>query len=875
MLLNTNMKTKNIGIMGIFAMGVLVFFSVQAFAQDASTSTAGTNTSEQNYVPPPPPPTEDYHDPGQMPPPTGEYYDPAQVSFPPPTSGFQDPGHEYKEEYEQHHPSEPWDGWEEKYWEDSNSENWKPEPREENFYKPDDNFNHEDNYNHEEYKDPSSGDWQNHPTSDYQPPPQGDWQQENYEQPFNEQWKRDILRGWEKFKMRELDQMERNSRESPDLASHIGPLRSLLKEAISCVSPASTQSDLENCEQQYRERIDQGFEKAHNAQQAQQSRREMENLDRIEEKDFARMEREGLDTSELRKKLKEMKSLLQRRINATDWEEREDLQWEMNDAQEEFWESMNRIQSMGQFVHMEKECGENLAREIDRRKKDMKRGGEVDNAVFAQLDNLIKECKSIVARAKKKAEQGEHIDGWELGEEIREKVWEKFEKLMHKGNEKRFCKDVERGIKDMQRGVHEEAPRMLPQMPESIRPQLKALMERGKSILADTKNAMKNGDCERAGSIMQQGEEMGFEFRDILESAGLSKDDLDMMDHEDDYDDFYEDFREDGIDFDRDDFKRSMKNQRAGIKELDLMKKMDREVLADFLRKTEGGSGQTLQFASDVGMSTTQTQSLIRSRNELMEEVSKLKDEIKTLRIEVSRLKEEITQNLNDYNFGSGPAKDKAKNLARKLVGMNDKEAEKELEKIKSEAREEKVSSGMIAFPDADDTPENWFAPHALKAKNVGWIKGNADGTLNPGGTLNYSEAVVAIARIKGETKGVRSTSAVAKNVAPWARGSVALLESSGVDLTFMESVQAGDPIKREEIALLLNEVLNLPDVAISTAQFTDMGKVKDQQMKQAIANVKAARFMIGKGGTTEFGVGENLSRAALTKVLSLASEHQ
>ncbi len=100
----------------------------------------------------------------------------------------------------------------------------------------------------------------------------------------------------------------------------------------------------------------------------------------------------------------------------------------------------------------------------------------------------------------------------------------------------------------------------------------------------------------------------------------------------------------------------------------------------------------------------------------------------------------------------------------------------------------------------------------------------------------------------------------------------MAALEAKGVNLDFMSNINAGDFIRREEVAILLNEVLKLENVPVSEAGFTDLYKASERA-QQAIANVNAAGIMTGKGGTIEFGVGEVLNRVALTKVLALAAE--
>ncbi|MCK5022820.1 MAG: S-layer homology domain-containing protein, partial [Candidatus Aenigmarchaeota archaeon] len=522
------------------------------------------------------------------------------------------------------------------------------------------------------------------------------------------------------------------------------------------------------------------------------------------------------------------------------------------------------VRRLREFTQFNEQCDRHVAREVDRAKRELSREGTADPNLISELDGLVRTCKKIVAEAQTKAEADNFIDGWEIGDKLREQVWEKLEKLTRSFHEDRKCRDIERGIDELDRGLNIEVPKILESVPTDVKPKLHALIEKGKQILVDARGALAADSCEKAGYILENAEELHWQFKDILHQVGFEEE---LIDYNEQYDEMYADFDDMEFEMDREEFKRVMNEKRFGVDEMDRMKKISKDVLVEYMDYSFDTDDQTLEFASAAGLENTKLQALIQAKNDLVREV-------KTLRSQVTNLKQEIqniTAELVEYNFGIGAAKDEAKTLAGQLSTMSEAEAKEEFRKIKTKAIAQKVTDGIIGFPDADDTIDNWFAAFALKAKNKGLIYGNADGTLNPAGQLNYSEAAIAFGRIAG-LNGQESDSAAARNLADWAEQGVAALEQKGVNLDFMNNVEAADAIKREEVAILLNEALDLPDVPITEAGFSDINEA-DTREQQAIANVNAAGIMTGKGGTDEFGIGENLSRAALTKVLSIAAE--
>lgn len=679
----------------------------------------------------------------------------------------------------------------------------------------------------------------------------------------SEEQKAKILRKIEN-KLKDLRRLEQQADNHSDLQTLLASLKSKIATIKNCANSAtSTAGGTSECWELF-EDLNPLFEKAYLAEGSVYLKKELQKLDQIENREIVKLAKNGVDTSELKTIVTKIRNLVQTMIDTTDQDTREDLRWEKEDLFDELWQQMDDAHQTSNFARFDKECSQNVAREVTRAKSKLSRNGDADSAVIAQLDKLVSICHRIVADAKAEIANGDSVDGWKIGDSIREQVWGKLKRLMRSFHKGRMCEDVKRGVKELERGITVEAPHIIEKVPESVRSQLQDLVEKGKDILGKAKAALTNKKCEKAADIMKDAEELHWQFKDIMDSIGYHDD---LIDYDDQYAEIYDDFADTDFDVDEDNFKQFMKDKHFGLDEMDRMKKLPKEALAKYIAGTLNRDDRLLQFASDADLDNTKLQALIEAKNELMAEVKALRDQVKTLKQEIQNIATELT----DYNFGIGAAQADAKSLASRLATLDEATAADELRELKKKAIAQKVEDGIIGFKDADDTADNWFASFALKTKNKGLIKGNADGTLNPGGNLNYSEAAIAFGRIAGLT-GASSSSAAAGNLADWAEQGVAALEAKDVNLDFMAHVSAGDSIKREEVAVLLNEVLGLENVALSDSKFSDLNEASDRE-KQAIANVNAAGIMTGKGGTDEFGVGENLSRAALTKVLDLATE--
>jgi hypothetical protein len=722
-----------------------------------------------------------------------------------------------------------------------------------------DNQNERNDYNHDSMHGSATDDnkWREENDNYREYEKQNEEKREHDKQEF-EQKRNDLMRELGN-RTRDLRKFRRQAKNNSELSSLIDQIENKIQEIRNC---ANTETDSTGKCWEFFEELNPLFEKAYFAESTGYLQKELKELDR-KKLEFARMEKNGIDTTNLRVKLAKIKNLLEKMLTTTDSKKREDLRYEKEELWEEFNQEMNNAFRSQEFARFDEQCNKHLKKEVERIKKELARENSANN-IIAELDKLVATCKKIVAEAKAKADNNDFIDGWEISEKIREQVWERLEELTRSFHEDRKCKDIHRGAKELDHGLNVEAPNILTKIPDSMKPKLEELIKKGKIILKDIRTALNNNNCEKAARIMQDAENLHWQFKEIIKKSGLEED---LIDYEDDYKDMYEDFADADFDVNEKEFKQFMKAKRFGVNEMDQMKKLSKDVLADYIENTVDSEDNTLEFASIANLENSKLQALIQSKNELMSEVQKLRGQVSTLKQEIKN----ITAELGSYNFGIGTAKDEAKELANRITTLNENDAQKEFRKIKEKAISQKFEQGLIGFKDADDNA--WFSGFALKAKNKGLIKGNGDGSfMNPSGNLNYSEAVVAFGRIAGIDENASSYSIISRRLAPWAMSGVVALERRGVNLDFMQNVNAGDAIRREEVAILLNDVLDLSNVAISNVNFTDLDKAS-ARARQAIANVSLAGIMTGKGDSTEFGVGENLSRAALTKVLVIATE--
>ncbi len=761
----------------------------------------------------------------------------------------------YTEEHVEEYMDQP--SWEEHDYDEIREEEYMDQLSwEEHDYDSTESHNTAPTYSHDGSWDSTTDEWTDEDRDRYE---KEDQEKIEHDRNEFEQKQNDLLRELNN-RTRDLRKLKRSVAKNPQLKQILGEIESKTQEIKNCANSTSYSSDdpTGHCWDLF-ENLNPLFEKAYLAEESTYIQRELKDIDRMKMREITRMEKEGVDVTDVRAMVNKIKNLLEKMASATDSQTREDLRWEKQDLWDELQREMDEARQSREFAQFNEQCDRHVKMEVERAKKELSRESIADPVLISKLDGLVATCKKIITDAQNKG-----MDGWEIGDALRENVWEKLEKLTRSMHEGRMCKDVAHGAKKLEYGITEEAPKMIENAPTSVKPELESLVRKGKQILDEAWKALSVDDCDKAARIMENAEELGWRFEKIMKKSGIQEG---LIDYTDQYEEIYEDFEDGEFNMEKEKFKSFMKEKQFGLNEMNRMKKLPREILADYVEISAKTNDRTLEFASAAGLENTKLQALIQAKTELMTEVESLRSQVKGLKQEIQN----ITTELTDYNFGIGAAKDEAKTLAGRLATLGETEAREEFRKLKEKAIEQKVEDGLIGFRDADDTADNWFAAFALKTKNKGLINGNADGTLNPGGNLNYSEAAIAFGRIAG-LKNHKSNSRAAGNLADWAEQGVAALEEKNVNLDFMGNVNADDSIKREEVAVLINEVLGLKNVTVTGADFADINEA-DSREKQAIANVNAAGIMTGKGGTNEFGVGENLSRAALTKVLDLATE--
>ncbi len=595
------------------------------------------------------------------------------------------------------------------------------------------------------------------------------------------------------------------------------------------------------------------------------------------EHEVARMGKNGMDVGHLKSLLDKLREAIN---NVEGQSDPDEAQWAMDDVrdiQNEFWDLMKGVNQQYHKVEMENQLG----KQCHEFKREAERVGEKNADVSERIRGLISECERIVEDVKKLL--SEDSDNWEVEEKLRsrmEDLWRKFKDIMRSEWEMDDCAHAKQALNDAENGISVEAPRMIDSIREShpeTAADLERLLKKAKGITQEARGKLEGDQCKKAIHLLDKIHfEIAEKFIRILKESDMDESFIQSKfgNMEDDYDRFYEESNF-GDGMERDDVMRHFRENDYGVEDISFMKKIPVEVIEEYLRNQQQGvSSDIVQYASEADLDATEVQDLMRVKNELLQELKYLKEQVSSLREELK----DIVSQVEKYNFSRGTAGEAKRFIEEDLPNLSRAEAEKRLNVIKTAAREEKFRDGIIPFKDTDD--DQWFTPSAARAKAAGLVKGTGESggaNLEPARATNVAEAATLFARLAGtiRTDAVPS-SAIGNRLPAWAQPAAGTLEEHGVDLDaiFGSSSTASTNVTRGQIALLLHSVLPLGEVDEQEANvFTDINQA-DAVTRAAIAAVRSAGIMEGQGdGSGRFGVNDPLNRAELVTILKRAME--
>lgn len=479
-----------------------------------------------------------------------------------------------------------------------------------------------------------------------------------------------------------------------------------------------------------------------------------------------------------------------------------------------------------------------------------------DNAeVAAELRELVEKCRGMITSDDENAE---------------ETLWYQYDRVMGEQWGEQTCSDARRGVADAKYGLDGDLPEMIAKIKKENTEIANALQTLGTEVRArvsQADEALARDDCQGAMAILHDAEvEYTPRFEALLREAGMGLGDFEMTEHEDDYREIYEHASVEG-DVAYEEFTKKFEEKDLSSLALSTMKQISPSVMEKYLTYAIHEEGpDVIQSVTDLGVGTVDVQRIVDAKARLLEHIEQAEESAPTVK------HREILEKVGGITCGP----ETVRSVQKFIDGLDDlspARAEAKIAVLERAAQRELYEMGVTPFV---DTPVGeWYTAKALEAKELGFVKGTGESgekAFDPGRETNIAEAVVLIARILPDD-GVHEAvplSEIGKELPEWAQAAAAELEAHGIDLDEILGMDrdAADGIHREEIARLILEAFDLPEGDIKdTAEFRDIQHASREE-RHAIAALKEAGIMKGYDYTHEFGVGEELNRAELVKIL-------
>ncbi len=564
----------------------------------------------------------------------------------------------------------------------------------------------------------------------------------------------------------------------------------------------------------------------------------------------------------------------------------EQFWWAIEDARELMdFELRELIENLERGYHMQrwvKDTGRML-KEMTREVERLEKHGKAIPESYGKL-------KETFARAENYYNNGDFENAqWSL-EDFQDIAWNFWDSLeeFHRGD---FEDDLRnRGgdmVMDIERGL-EDADQMIRKFEAEGKDvsRLKELLRKAEELLNELRKAVDKDDGNQIEEILDK---LEFGLKEEFEREMMR---LDGGRRDGAWDDAYK----------PDDVVRHFNMDSKDAEQImeRMMEKMSQKLMAKLMAKglpptvmeelmQSGFEDEVQRTLEGVGYMDKGATEIINNKVAILEKVKDIDTQIADLqkkkRIALQKLDElkYVKERIANYNFASETGTEIKTKIDEFIQttqesGVSKDEIEKGIADLKKEAegvfkkaKEEKFNKGIIPFKDTDDN--EWYTQFASEAKNQGLVKGTgvSGGTeFNPAGITNLAEAMAMFGRAIGADSDGNPSSGVGKRLPDWAQGAAAALETKGVNLDeIFGGKQAGESVTRAEVARLLMQVFSL--ATGDASHFADIADANTAE-KDAIGAVNRAGMMTGEGGTDRFNVKGPLNRAALVKILSIAS---
>lgn len=526
-----------------------------------------------------------------------------------------------------------------------------------------------------------------------------------------------------------------------------------------------------------------------------------------------------------------------------------DYQQTLNNLQNEFWNSQQKVQAVGETQRWMKD----LEKEVQFREKDLKnmaRDKGLDQSVLSALTEILNQMKALVEQARQLLAKDPEAarDLLQSMDDLR-RQWEETSRSMFERKQMAF--EFGKAKNEIEFAVK----------------QLKAMAKRGKissgeleKCLSFAEQAKKDIDSAIKGEL-DNPEEYFNNLEDRANEVCPAFQNIENAPAPDRA--YYRDFIQQNVQgINQDDAAGMLEKVSQDVVSRVLQRLMADPATVQNLMKLGGNdvTARTLESATNF-YGEAEQRDLLAKKSEILtltKQLEELSAQVQIARDKLAEL-QTIQKEIASYNF-YGDAGDRIRGNIEKFIadagvkGLSKEQIRVKVEEFKSqtasaidESRRAKVSAGIIPFGDTDDN--FWATKFVAPLAKLGIVKGRGDGSFDPGAQVTVAELVTMAFRVSGDSES-RSSSRICdgRYSSHWGNKFIAWAEEKGLSVVG-KCTDVNRPALRWEVAQVLLETAAGGPVGFTDKQcFSDV-KVTDQPVNSVVCRAKSAEIMSGTDG--------------------------
>ncbi|MBI4994150.1 S-layer homology domain-containing protein [Candidatus Peregrinibacteria bacterium] len=548
-----------------------------------------------------------------------------------------------------------------------------------------------------------------------------------------------------------------------------------------------------------------------------------------------------------------------------------DYQQQLNDLQNEFWNSQQRVQAVGDVQRWMKD----LAKEVQFRERDLKnmaRDKGLDQSVISALTEILNQMKALVEQARQLLSSDPEAarELLQSMDELRMK-WDETSRSMFERKQIAFeLGKTKNEVEYAMKRIKEMAKRG-----KISQNEMQACLNFAEEVRLNIDNAIA-GKLENMEEYFEGLEEKAFEvcpvFKEI-ENAPLPGAA------------YYKDFIKQNIQgINQDDAAGMLEKVSQDVVSRVLQRLMADPATVQNLMQLAGKdvAARTLESATTFYDEAAQ-RDLLAKKSEILTLTKQLEELTTQVQIARDKLAElqAVQKEIASYNF-YGNAGDQIRGDIEKFIaeagvkGLSKEQIRAKVEAFKSQAasaiaesRRAKLEAKIIPFEDTDDN--EWFTKYVAPLAKLGIVKGKGGGKFDPSAGVTVAEVLTMAFRVSGDSEVAgRSGLCNGKFSGHWGNQFIAWAEEKGLSIV-EKCTDVNRPAQRWEVAQVLLEIAGGGPVGFTDEQcFSDV-RPADQPVNSVVCRAREAGLMKGTDGKANAYA--NVIRAEAATMVKQAAE--